>query len=121
MRTTRKWARASMAAVFFVATCVGDVHAADMKGQPGGKVGNDAVLRIPEGDGIEEALGIGISDEELPVLAGVGGFVDAGLIAGAGAHEVGGAGVDGVDAAEIQGFGSWDLGGAPGGAAVDGE
>jgi pilus assembly protein CpaC len=36
-----------MAAVFFVATCVGDLHAADMKGQPGGKVGNDSVLRIP--------------------------------------------------------------------------
>ena len=47
MRTTLKWARASMAAVFFVATCVGDVHAADMKGQPGGKVGSDSVLRIP--------------------------------------------------------------------------
>ena len=47
MRTTLKWARASMAAVFFVATCVGDIHAADMKGQPGGQVGSDSVLRIP--------------------------------------------------------------------------
>lgn len=36
-----------MAAVFFVATSVGDIHAADMKGQPGGQVGNDSVLRIP--------------------------------------------------------------------------
>ena len=49
MRTTLKWARASMAAVFFVATCVGDIRAADMKGQPGGggQVGRDSVLRIP--------------------------------------------------------------------------
>ncbi len=49
MRTTLRWARASMAAVFFVATCVGDIRAADMKGQPGagGQVGRDSVLRIP--------------------------------------------------------------------------
>ncbi len=47
MRTTLKWARASMAAVFFVATCVGDVHAADMSGKPGSQVGRDSVLRIP--------------------------------------------------------------------------
>jgi pilus assembly protein CpaC len=36
-----------MAAVFFVATCVGDVHAADMSGKPGSQVGRDSVLRIP--------------------------------------------------------------------------
>ena len=36
-----------MAAVFFVATCVGDVHAADMNGKPGSQVGRDSVLRIP--------------------------------------------------------------------------
>ncbi len=51
MRTTLKWARAGMAAVFFVVTCVGDVRAADMSGkpgsQPGGQVGRDSVLRIP--------------------------------------------------------------------------
>ncbi len=47
MRTTLKWARAGMAAVFFVATCVGDVHAADMSGKPGSQVGRDSVLRIP--------------------------------------------------------------------------
>ncbi len=33
MRTTLKWARAGMAAVLFVATCVGDVAAADMSAQ----------------------------------------------------------------------------------------
>ncbi len=49
MRTTLKWARASMAAVFFVATCVGDIQAADMNGgkSAAGQVGNDSVLRIP--------------------------------------------------------------------------
>ena len=47
MRTTLKWARASMAAVFFVTTCVGDIHAADFKGKPEGQVGRDSVLRIP--------------------------------------------------------------------------
>ena len=47
MRTTLKWARASMAAVFFVATCVGDIRAADFKGKPEGQVGRDSVLRIP--------------------------------------------------------------------------
>ena len=47
MRTTLKWARAGMAAVFFVATCVGDLHAADMSGKPGSQVGRDSVLRIP--------------------------------------------------------------------------
>ena len=47
MRTTLKWARASMAAVFFVATSVGDIKAADMKGRPDGQVGRDSVLRIP--------------------------------------------------------------------------
>ena len=36
-----------MAAVFFVATCVGDIHAADFKGKPDGQVGRDSVLRIP--------------------------------------------------------------------------
>jgi pilus assembly protein CpaC len=47
MRTTLKWARASMAAVFFVTTCVADVLAADMPGRAGGQAGNDSVLRIP--------------------------------------------------------------------------
>jgi pilus assembly protein CpaC len=36
-----------MAAVLFVATCVGDVAAADMSGKPAGQVGSDSVLRIP--------------------------------------------------------------------------
>jgi pilus assembly protein CpaC len=38
-----------MAAVFFVATCVGDIQAADVNGgkSAAGQVGNDSVLRIP--------------------------------------------------------------------------
>ncbi|KAB2941788.1 MAG: type II and III secretion system protein family protein [Hyphomicrobium sp.] len=47
MRTTLKWARASVAAVFFFATSVSDIIAADMKGQPAGQAANDSVLRIP--------------------------------------------------------------------------
>ncbi len=47
MRTTLKWARATMAAVFFVTTCVADVRAADMPGKAGGQAANDSVLRIP--------------------------------------------------------------------------
>lgn len=47
MRTTLKWARAGVAAVFFFATSVSDIVAADMKGQLAGQAGNDSVLRIP--------------------------------------------------------------------------
>jgi len=47
MRTTLKWARASMAAVLFVATVTGDTQAADMRGRPDLRVGQGSVLRIP--------------------------------------------------------------------------
>lgn len=48
MRTTQKWARATMAAVLLVATCVADVQAADMRGNNyQGQAGNDSILRIP--------------------------------------------------------------------------
>jgi len=49
MRTTLKWARASMAAVFFVVSSFGNtVHAADMQGQGRpARAGQDSVLRIP--------------------------------------------------------------------------
>ena len=36
-----------------------------------------SVLVIPEGDGVEEGFGIGGLELKLPVLAGVGGVVDA--------------------------------------------
>lgn len=41
---------------------------------------------IPEDHGVEESLGICIGELELPVTAGVGGVVDAGLVSGAGGH-----------------------------------
>ena len=48
MRTTLKWARAGMAAVFFVVSSFGNVHAADLKGRPaGGQGSQDSILRIP--------------------------------------------------------------------------
>jgi pilus assembly protein CpaC len=51
MRTTLKWARASMAAVYLVATSFGNVHAADINGRaaPGksSAAAQDSVLRIP--------------------------------------------------------------------------
>src|ERR1035441_10661681 len=74
---------------------------------------DNAVWRIPESDGVEEAFGIGVGEQERPVLAGVAGFIDAGFVAGAGTHQVDGARVDGADAAKIEGFGAGDFGGAP--------
>jgi len=81
---------------------------------------DDAVRGIPEGDGIEEGFGIGVGELELPVLAGVGGVVDAGLVAGAGGHEESFVGGEGDDAAEIESGGVGDLGGRPGAAGVGG-
>ena len=39
-------------------------------------------------------------------MAAVGGFVEAGLVAGAGGHDDGGVGVEGLDAAEVEFFGA---------------
>ena len=39
-------------------------------------------------------------------MAAVGGFVEAGLVAGAGGHDDGGVCVEGLDAAEVEFFGS---------------
>jgi pilus assembly protein CpaC len=48
MRTTLKWARASMAAILIVGTTPsGYVQAADMQGKPGAPAANGSVLRIP--------------------------------------------------------------------------
>ena len=44
---------------------------------------DDAVVGVPEGDGVEETFGIGVRELERPVLAGVGGLVDARFVAGA--------------------------------------
>jgi len=79
-----------------------------------------AVGSIPEDHGVEEAFGIGVGELELPVLASVGGVVDAGLIAGTGGHEEGLVGGEGYDRAEIQSGGVRDLGGEPGVAGIGG-
>src|SRR5580704_9357269 len=42
----------------------------------------DAMVAIPEREAIVKAFGIGVRELQRPVLAGVGGFVDARLIAG---------------------------------------
>ncbi len=68
---------------------------------------------VPEGHGVEEAFWFRVSELELPVLSGVGGVVDAGLVAGAGGHEEGFVGGEGYDGAEIERLGAGDLRGLP--------
>jgi pilus assembly protein CpaC len=62
MRTTLIWARASMAAVFFVATVSGGTQAADVKGRSDLQVGRDSVLRIPPNAKfpLSKRLGLGV-------------------------------------------------------------
>jgi hypothetical protein len=57
---------------------------------------------------------------ELPVLAGIGGVVDAGQVAGTGGHEESFGGGEGDNGAEIEGGGVWDVGGEPGASGVCG-
>ena len=63
---------------------------------------DDAVGGVPEGDGVEEGFGIAAGELELPVLASVGGVVDAGLVAGSGGHEKGFVSGKGDKATKIQ-------------------
>ena len=63
MRTTLKWARAGMAAVFFVATVTSGTQAADVKGRSDSlQVGSDSVLRIPANATfpLSKRLGLGV-------------------------------------------------------------
>jgi len=90
-----------------------------------GVVGNrvaeyDAVLRIPECHRVEKSLGIVVRKLELPVLACVGGVVDAGLVARSRGHEKRFIGGKRDDGAEIEGDGVGDLARSPGAAAVGG-
>ena len=64
------------------------------------------VRGIYEPDGIPEAFFVGVGEEEFPGLAAVGGFVKAGEVAFAGGHDDGGVFVEGLDAAEVEFFGS---------------
>src|SRR5690348_4734104 len=51
---------------------------------------------------IPEAIGVGVGEDELPGVAGVGGFVEAAEGAFADGHDDGGVGVEGLDAAEVE-------------------
>src|SRR5271156_1716734 len=55
---------------------------------------------------VPEAFFVGVGEEEFPGLAAVGGFVEAGLVSGAGGHDDGDVFVEGLDAAEVEFFGS---------------
>src|SRR6185437_5569498 len=54
---------------------------------------------------IVEASRILVLIQEFPGVAAVGGFVEAGLVAGTAGHDDGGVGVEGLDAAEVEFFG----------------
>ncbi len=70
---------------------------------------------------VPEAVFVGVGEEELPGLAAVGGFVEAGLVAGAAGHDDGGVFVEGLDAAEVEFFcARWHGAGLPEVAAVFG-
>ena len=90
-----------------------------------GFVGNgvaedDAVLAVPECHRVEESLGIRVGELKLPVLSGVGGVVDAGLVAGSGRHQERFVGRESDDAAKVERGGVRDLGERPGAASVGG-
>ena len=55
---------------------------------------SNAVRGVPERHAIKKTFGIGIGELERPMLAGVGGFVDAGSIARPGSEEVGDLGAE---------------------------
>ena len=74
----------------FIAVFIGDGIAEDY-----------AVGWVPENHGVEEAFGVWVGELKSPVLAGVGGVVDAGLVAGTGGHEESFGGGEGHYGAEI--------------------
>ncbi len=88
--------------------CVGDGIAEDY-----------AVGWVPENHGVEEAFGIAVGELELPVPTGVGGVVDAGLVAGTRGHQESFVGGESYDGAEVESCGVGDLSGDPGAAGVD--
>src|SRR5207248_1853660 len=62
----------------------------------------DAVLVVPERDGVEEAVGLSILELEDPRLPTVRRLIDPGLLAGAGAQQVGGGLPERLDVAEVE-------------------
>src|SRR5580692_1402445 len=51
---------------------------------------------------VEEAVFVGVGEEEGPGLAAVSGFVETGEVAFAGRHDDGGVVVEGLDGAEVE-------------------
>src|SRR5207237_608016 len=62
----------------------------------------DAVLLIPKGDGVEEAIAVGVLELQGPGLAGIGRLVDARVFAGPGAEQVRRGVAERLDIAEIE-------------------
>jgi len=81
---------------------------------------DDAVRGIPEDHGVEEGFGIRSGELRRPVLACVGGVVDAGLVARSGGHQEGFVDGEGYHGAEVECGGARDLRGLPGASSVDG-
>src|ERR1700694_4193993 len=68
---------------------------------------------VPENHRVEEPLGVLVCKLQRPVLAGVGGVVDAALVAGAGGHQEGVGGGEGDHGAEVESSGVRNLGSQP--------
>jgi hypothetical protein len=62
---------------------------------------HDSVIATNKLDCVPEAIFVWVGDEEGPGFAGVCGFVEAGEVSFAGGHDDGGAGVEGLDSAEV--------------------
>ena len=75
---------------------------------------------IPEGHAIKKSFGILVGELQRPGFAGVGGFVNARLLAGSGAQQIREIGAEGFHVAEVESVGAGDLGGLPGISAVGG-
>ena len=73
---------------------------------------------VPEGHAVVEAGRIRVGVEQGPAAAAVGGGVDAGQVARAGAEQEGGVGAHRLDVAELEGVGAGNPAGGPARAAV---
>src|ERR1700680_434503 len=75
---------------------------------------------VPENHRVEEPFGVLVRKLQRPVLAGVGGVVDAGLVAGTGRHQEGVGGGEGDHGAEVESSGVRNLVSQPVATAVGG-
>jgi len=91
-----------------------DQFKSKLAGMVGDRVAErDTVIRVPEGHAIEKSLGISVGKLQVPVLASVGGFVDARTVTRTGAQQVSEVGAKGFDIAEVQRFRAEDLSALP--------